>query len=127
LAGGVFRIQRLTLAGDIARIFAEGTITLQHQRLNLDVIANTKQLGLDPNALRLLGLTIPVAGPIPIGLISQASTYLSNRTIQLHVGGTIAAPSVQVNTARLLSEAAVRFFLNQSPIPIPSVSGAGIP
>lgn len=126
LAGGVFRIQRLTLVGDTASVYAEGTVTLQ-ERLNLDVIANTKQLGYDPNLLRLLRLTIPAVGPIPLAAINEASSYLSNRTIRLTVGGTISAPSIQVNATRLLTESAVRFFLNQAAVPIPSVPGVGIP
>jgi hypothetical protein len=126
LAGGVFRIQWLTLSGDAANVYAEGTVTLQ-ERLNLDVIANTRQLGYDPAALRLLRLSIPAVGPIPLAAINDASSYLSNRTIRLTVGGTISAPSIQVNATRLLTESAVRFFLNQSPVPIPSVPGAGIP
>jgi translocation and assembly module TamB len=126
LAGGVFRIERLTLVGDAASVYADGTVTLQ-ERLNLDVVANTRQLGYDPAALRLLRLSIPAVGPIPLAAINQASSYLSNRTIRLRVTGTIAAPSIQVNAARLLTESAVRFFLNQSPVPIPSVPGVGIP
>jgi translocation and assembly module TamB len=126
LAGGVFRIQRLTLVGDTASVYADGTVTLQ-ERLNLDVIANTKQLGYDPAALRLLRLSIPAVGPIPLAAINEASSYLSNRTVRLTVGGTISAPSIQVNAGRLLTESAVRFFLNQSPVPIPSVPGVGIP
>ncbi len=119
LAGGVFRIDQLSLVGDLARLFINGTVTLQ-QRLNLDVVANTQQLGMDPLALRVLGLSLPAVGPIPLSLINQASAYLSNRTIRLRVTGTIRAPSIQVNPLPLLSEAAVRFFLAQTGVPLPS-------
>jgi hypothetical protein len=121
LAGGVFRIQRLTLVGELARVFAEGTVTLQ-QRLNLDVTANTNQLGLDPAALRLFGLSLPAFGPIPLGLLNEASGHLSNVTISLRVTGTIRAPSIQVRPVQLLSDTAVRFFLGQFGVPA-SVSG----
>ena len=81
----------------------------------------------DPALLRLLRLSIPAVGPIPLAAINEASSYLSNRTVRLTVTGSIGAPSIQVNASRLLTESAVRFFLNQAPVPIPSVPGAGIP
>jgi hypothetical protein len=119
LGGGVFRIERLSLVGDLARIYAEGTVTLQ-QRLNLDVIANTNQLGIDPAALRLLGIALPAFGPIPLATMNQAVSYLSNRTISLRVTGTIRAPSIQVNPVPFLTDTAVRFFLAQTGVPIPT-------
>ena len=90
LSRGVFRIDQLTLVGDMARIYAEGSVTLQ-KRLNLNVVANTKQLGVDPAALQLLGMTLPTVGPIPLGAMNQAVSYLSNQTISLRVTGTISA------------------------------------
>jgi hypothetical protein len=119
LGGGVFRLEKLTLVGDLARIYAEGTVTLQ-QRLNLDVVANTNQLGIDPAALQLLGVALPAFGPIPLGTMNQAVSYLSNRTISLRVTGTIRAPSIQVNPVPFLTESAVRFFISQTGAPIPT-------
>jgi len=121
LGGGVFRIERLTLIGDLARIYAEGSVTLQ-QRLNLDVVANTNQLGIDPAALRLLGLALPAFGPIPLGTMNQAVSYLSNRTLSLRVTGTMRAPSVHVNAVPFLTESAVRFFMAQSGVPLPTAA-----
>jgi hypothetical protein len=119
LAGGVFRVQRLALAGNSARVFADGTVTLS-ERLNLNVVARTNQLGIDPVLLRLVGIAaIPAGGPIPLLTINRVSTYLSNRTVRLHVGGTVNSPSVQVNVVALLAEEAVRFFIEQANLPIP--------
>jgi hypothetical protein len=118
LGGGVFRLERLSLVGQYARIFAEGTVTLE-ERLNLAVVANTQQFGIDPRMLRLLNLSLPAVGPVPLAVINEASDYLSNRTIRLSVTGTIRAPSIRVNPLPALSEAAVRFFLNQTNLPIP--------
>ncbi len=121
LSRGVFRIQRLTLVGQMARIHAEGTVTLQ-QRLSLNVVANTKQLGIDPAALQLVGMTLPAVGPIPLGALNQAVSYLSNQTISLRVTGTVKAPSVQVNPIPFLTESAVRFFIAQAGVPVPSAA-----
>jgi hypothetical protein len=109
----VFRIDRLALTGRLARLHIEGTVTLQ-QRLDLDVVAATNTLGVDPALQRLLSIRLPSVGPVPLGLVTEVSNYLSNRTIRLSVGGTIRAPVVRVNTAATLSEAAVRFFLGQA-------------
>src|SRR5690606_4964395 len=68
LARGVFRVQRLALANPAAQLFAEGSITLAG-RLDLSVVAHTGVIGPDVRPLRLLGLRLPVLGPIPLGLI----------------------------------------------------------
>jgi hypothetical protein len=115
---GVVRIQRLTLLGPNLQLFVEGNVTLEG-RLGLEVTANTGQVGVNPQFLRFLGLRLPTVGPVPVSLILEASTYLSNRTIHLRVTGTIRSPSVQVEPVSLLSEEAVRFFINRTTLPVP--------
>ena len=78
--------------------------------------------GLDPAVLRPFGLALPMVGPIPLGLLNEASAYLSNRTIRLRVTGTIKAPAIAVNPVALLSESAVRFFVAQSGMPVPTAA-----
>src|SRR5207253_1015708 len=53
LAGGVLRVQELALWGDVARVHAEGTVTLQ-QRLDLNVVAVSNVSPIGPTAGRLL-------------------------------------------------------------------------
>ena len=123
LGGGVFRIEQLSLVGELARVFAEGTVTVDHQRLNLDVVANTNQLGLDPGVVADVGPVLAGVRADPArACMNQATAYLSNRTIRLRVTGTIRAPSVQVNAAALLSETAVRFFIAQTGVPMPTAA-----
>jgi hypothetical protein len=116
---GVLRVQRLSLTGTNLQLLIEGTIALLEERLNLDVTANTGRVGYNPTFLRFIGLRIPAAGPIPVGLLLEASTYLSNRTVHLRVTGTVHSPVVQVEPVSLLSEEAVRFFINRTPLPVP--------
>jgi hypothetical protein len=118
LERGVVRVQRLTLTGTNLRLVAEGTVTLEG-RLALEVTALTGQVGVNPRFLRLLGLRIPAFGPIPLSVLLEASTYLANRTLHLRVSGTIRNPSIQVEPVSLLSDTAVRYFINQSSLPIP--------
>lgn len=118
LSGGVIRVQRLGLQGRALRLFAEGTANLEG-RLNLEVTAMTGQYGVNPNTLRLLGLRLPAAGPVPVSLILQATSALSNRLIHLRVTGTYRHPSIQVEPLSLLTQEAVYFFLNQAGVPLP--------
>lgn len=118
LAGGVFRIQRFSLTGSRLKLLVEGNVTLQG-RLNLDVTANTGTVGINPNVPRLLGLRLPAAGPLPVTVLAQAGTYLSNRVIHLRVTGTIRNPTIQVEPLTLASEEIIRFFLNRTGLPIP--------
>jgi hypothetical protein len=118
LAGGVVRVQRLTLTSSLLQMVIEGTVTLQG-RLNLEVWANTGRLAPNPNFLRLLGLRIPAAGPIPVALLLEAGNYLSNRLLHLRVGGTIRSPSIQIDPFVLVTEEALRYFVGWSRLPVP--------
>lgn len=118
LANGLFRVQRLSLSGQPVNLFANGTVG-RDGRLNLDVVATTGRVGVNPNFLRLLGVRLPPIGPIPVGLVLQVTDYLSNRTVYLRVTGTLRSPSVRVEPLPLLTEEAVRYFLNRYNVPIP--------
>jgi hypothetical protein len=118
LSHGVFRIQRMALEAPSVRIYSEGSVTIEG-RLDLAVNAMTGQIGANPDLIRLAGLRLPAIGPIPVTMIVRASNVLSNHVIRLRVGGTIRAPTVQVNAAALLSEGVLRYFLNSSGVPLP--------
>ncbi|MDB5311059.1 MAG: putative assembly protein [Gemmataceae bacterium] len=132
LSRGVFRVQRLALANPSAQLFADGSITVKNGRLDLGVVAHTGPVGPQAAGFRLLALRLPpMIGPIPVGLIRDVSTFVSNRTIRLTITGTVANPVVQVNTAALLSEEAVRFFLTRYGVPADvgaalGLGGAGV-
>jgi hypothetical protein len=118
LSRGNFRIQRMTLEGGLLQMIVEGTINMQG-RIDLDVTARTDNITFVPPALRLLGLRLPAAGVLPAGLIVEASLLLANRTVRLHVTGTVRNPVIQVQPLRLLTQEAVRYFLTRALIPTP--------
>jgi hypothetical protein len=118
LANGIFRVQRLSLSGSTINLFAEGTVTTS-ERLNLDVTATTGVVGVSSGVLRLIGLRIPAVGPIPVGLLLQLTTYLSNTSVRLIVTGTVRAPVVRVEPLSLLTQEAARFFLLRANVPLP--------
>ena len=114
LGGGVWRIARLTLESPVLRLMVQGSVTLQG-RLDLDVVARTGQIGVHPLLLRALGLSF--GGPIGSEALIRASAWLSNRSVQLHVSGTLQSPTIQVRPLRLLTEEAIRFFLLNAAFP----------
>ena len=118
LSNGIFRIQKLNLSSRIVGLNVVGTITTSG-RLDLEATAGTGRLGVNPNFLQALGVTIPAAGPIPVSVLLEVSAYLSNRVIHLRVTGTTRNPQVRTEPIRLLAEEAVRFFVLQSGAPVP--------
>lgn len=112
LKGGLVRVQRVALSNPAAQLFAEGTITTAG-RVDLSVVAHTGTIGPEARGLRLLGLRLPMVGPVPLGLIQDVSDFFSNRTVRLSITGTTGNPIVRVNVGALLTEEAVRFFLSR--------------
>jgi translocation and assembly module TamB len=111
LAKGQFRVQRFALTGPSSKLFLDGTIGVRTGRLDLDAVAMTGQVGLNVGILRGYARRLLPIGPVPAGLILEVSRLLSNRTIRARVTGTINQPIVTVNLAGLLTEEAIRFFL----------------
>ena len=54
-----------------------------------------------------------------MALLQETSNLLANRVIYLEVTGTVRNPVIRVRVLPLLSEEAVRFFLNRSNLPVP--------
>ncbi len=115
---GVFHVQRLALEGANLQLFMEGRVWLDG-RLDLAVTANTANLPFDMPGLRLLGLRIPLLGPVPLGVLREASTLLSNRLIHLRVTGTIRNPIIRVNAFATLTQESVRYFLRRQVSTLP--------
>jgi translocation and assembly module TamB len=119
MSKGVIRVQHLSLASDLMKMVVEGTMT-KEGRLDLEATATTGTLtGLDNATLLVLARDVPAVGPIPVALIAQLSTFLANRAIHLRISGTVRNPSVQVETAQLLTEEAIRLLLGRVNVYVP--------
>ena len=103
----------LELTGNTLKLFADGTVSVEG-RLGLELTASVGSIGPDPIALRLLRLRLPTVGPIPLGLLTDATGYLSNRAIHLKVLGTVHQPVIQVEPLRLLSQEGAYYFLSRA-------------
>ena len=126
LSRGIFRIQRLALANPSAQFFADGTITLQNSRIDLNVVAHTGNVGPQAAGFRLLVSKLPLFGPVPISVIRDVSDLLTNRTVRLSVTGTVSNPVVRVNAGELLTQEAVRFFLTKYVVPADAATALGL-
>jgi hypothetical protein len=118
LSRGLVTLQRFSLESALLQMIIEGTISLRG-RLDLDVNTRTGHVTALPAGLRLLGLAIPLAGPIPLSVIAEASFLLARTTVHLRVTGSVRNPVIQVQPLRLLTEEAVRFFLFRAVLPTP--------
>src|SRR5262249_13962570 len=108
LWGGVFRIDRMSLAGGVVPLFITGVVTVQG-RLDLDVLVHPQRTAASGGPLlRLLGVRIPAEGQIPTNLLTEATSLLAGRLIRLRVTGTIRSPTIQLQPIALLAEEALR-------------------
>src|SRR2546423_2042402 len=127
LARGFLSIEGLALEGTYYQMFLDGKISLQG-RLDLDVTAGTGTFAIGTPRLRLLGLRVPIAGPVPLVVAQEAASLLANRTIHAQVTGTMHSPTIRLLPLATLNQEAVRFFftrslnpLASSPLPLSSI------
>ncbi len=100
LSNGIWRLSQMTLENNIVHLIIQGTLTVQG-RLDLEVTGRTTTLGgLNPLLLRVLLSRIPLVGPVPVGLLFQATELLSNRLIRLRITGTTKAPRCKSRRSR---------------------------
>jgi hypothetical protein len=116
LSRGVFRVQPLTLTGNLLQLILVGTITLSGQ-LDLDVTTRSGSMCANPEGLRVLGISVPPIGVLPLSLITQASALLANRIVHLRILGTVHTPIVQFDPVILLTPDSIRYFLNNAGSP----------
>lgn len=121
---GVARIEEVALAGRSFRLYAEGTVALESQRLALDVVVDTSPSRSDRFIAAFL-LRQFVTYATPIGWLDQANRFISERAIYLRVTGTVDRPVVRIRPFEQLGQEGVRFFLNEIATPLresPSVA-----
>jgi translocation and assembly module TamB len=111
-------VEMLTLEGRLAQLHAAGTVGFDGQ-LNLAVLVNTNQI-------------IPQTGQALVALIPglrdalrrgeraavRVAGYLSSRLLKLRVTGTLRNPSVALDPAIIVADAAVAFFAGVLKLPL---------
>jgi AsmA-like protein len=117
LSGGTLHIDQMALQGNNVQVFIDGSMTLE-QQLNLHVVAKTGDIGWPTVRLGPIGLRIPIAGPVPVLMLQEASALISNHVVYLDVTGTPRSPVIRPRPLPILSAEAVRFFLNRANLPV---------
>ena len=117
LERSTLHIQGLALEAVYYQVFIEGSVSL-HGRLDVEITAGTGNFGIGTPRLRLLGLRIPIVGPVPLVVAQEAAALLGNRLIHVHVGGTLRNPSYRVFPLAAFTQEAVRFFITKGVNPL---------
>jgi hypothetical protein len=110
LERGLLKIDALALEAVNYSVFIDGTVTLR-ERLDLDVVAHTGNLGIGTPRLRLLGIRIPIAGPVPLVVAQEVASLLANRVVHARVTGTVQSPTIRVVPLATLTQEGARFFV----------------
>lgn len=113
LARGVIRVDRFSLVSGSVQVYANGTVSLAG-RLDLNVTAKTGQLNSGLGAVSLLASRIALVAAPPVGLLMEATQFLSNQVINLEVTGTLRSPTIRIRPLQLLGQEAAQFFLLQA-------------
>ena len=95
LAGGTLNIEEFWLSGEVAKLFGQGTVTLDGQ-VNLEVVGH-------------LQTSLPKKVPI-VGTITKAFNDLQERLVKIHLTGTLSDPVAIPVPLQGLTEPAERFF-----------------
>jgi hypothetical protein len=113
LAGGVWRIEKLTLTGNSLDLYADGTVTTGGG-IQLAVTAASRQTPGQVIIQRIVPLSVLTATPsqtIAQSVLADALGIIGTYVVHLEVTGTINSPVIRIETLRTLTEDAIRFFL----------------
>ncbi len=120
---GLARVESFTLTGPSFRVFADGTVVLASERLNLDVVVDNSPARGD-RVLGALLLRAAIDYATPIGWIERANRFIAERAFYLRVTGTVGRPVVRIRPAEQLQQETARFFIDAlSPVPLPVPTG----
>ena len=109
IRSGALVIERLSLEGSSAKVYASGRVTMSGA-LDLDVMASNEQIPGGVVGPALLA-RLAIGASNPVSLLLEVNEFFANRTIYLDVTGTITAPIIRVRPLPMLTNEAARFFL----------------
>ncbi len=111
-------VDQLTLAGRVLQIHATGGVTFDGS-LDLAVLVNTSQI-IPETGQALLGIIPGLRGAAGRSeeAVRRVSSYFSNRLLKFRIGGTIKNPSVSLDPAIVVGEAATGFFAGVLKLPL---------
>ena len=112
LGNGQFSIEELRLVSPQLAVFAEGQYTPFTDRVDLEITASTAE-GTARNAARRVAVArLAVVNPVTAAL-ANINEFVSDRVVQVHVGGTIRSPHLTLRPCSTLRQEVLRFFVRQ--------------
>ncbi|VTR98024.1 hypothetical protein [Tuwongella immobilis] len=118
VANGFVRLQRFSCAAETVQLYVDGTLAMDG-RIRLGLTGSSGRKHLRSAIGPALGLSIPLSiNPISAAVVIQLSRIIAQHTLQAEITGTVQAPRVVFHPLEMLTEEAVRFFLDQGDIGI---------
>ena len=114
IGAGAYQIEEFTLAGDRARVFAEGRIGMADLRMDMDAVVSTGSLEAESAQLLALAAQLAVESYLPITTLVEINRLVSNRTVHFDVTGPATNPRVKLDSAQTIREEAGRFLLREA-------------
>ena len=112
LGKGQVNVEDLRLVSPQLAMFAKGKYAPFTNRIDLDVTASTAEGTARNTARRVLVNRLSVITPVTATL-ANVNELISDRVVQVHVGGTIRSPHFTLRPCPTLQQEVVRFFLRQ--------------
>jgi translocation and assembly module TamB len=116
IGNGRVEVEELNLQGRVAQLHASGTVGFDGG-LDLIVLINTNQI-IAETGQALVALIPGLRDGRGGSATLQVSSFLSNRLLKLRVRGTLRSPTVSVDPAVTVSNAAVGFFAGALKLPL---------
>lgn len=113
VGSGVATIDEFWLSSPRVKVWSDGKIYLANQRMDLDVIIATSNLGFGSSQVIAFASQLAIQSVLPLTTLVEINRLLSNRTVHLDFLGTVADPRVRLKPLEIIREEAARFLLRE--------------
>ena len=117
VGGGRATLKEFWLRSPQLMVWAEGSVNLASQRLDLEAVISTGDFDTNSSLLSTLGL-LAIDYATPVGILLEINQLLSNRTVFVDVVGPATDPNLRLKPLDTIRENAAQFFLQQL-LPVP--------
>ncbi|TWU27091.1 AsmA family protein [Novipirellula galeiformis] len=110
IAGGRARIDEFVLSSPQLKMWAEGFVQLDSNRMDIEAVISTGNFETSQlTALYLQAASFTALSPV--SLLIRINQLLSNRTIYVDVGGTLADPKLKLRPLATLRDEVARYLI----------------
>ncbi len=112
IAGGRARIEEFVIRSPQLRLWAEGSVLLSNQRMDLEAVVSTGNFRSNQLVDAYLQ-TVAISYVEPIAILIRVNRLLSNRTIYVDVNGTLSDPTLRLKPLATLRDEVARYVLSE--------------